>query len=291
MNVHSTILLPPACVHVGHALCLNTIPSPQMIMSCILCLLKLHHLILQVLLVRWMPNGDRLASYDSWGKIISWRNRVNILVCDFQVSVPFAITDMQWSPCGFYLFICGKEGHIQMYSGINGLNLFTLQVEAISPLCSKPSFTCCAWNQPQTRIALGTHCGEIIMLNPRDNGAYLSTMAIWRGVPLQNIQWYGPVAPCQTRDGVGYESQSLFALLKNGNVVLFDNLSNPGYTTTETGVCSGFAAWNSSNTLLAVVGYKSDLSSPLVRFLNPGGFVIYTIAALPPLPRAEVCIC
>ena len=250
----------------------------------------MHFLLMQVLLVRWMPNGDRLASYDSWGKIISWRNRVNILVSDFQISVPFTVTDMQWSPCGYYLFICGRDGHIQMYSGVSGLNLFTLQVQAISPLSSKPSFTCCAWNLPRTRIALGARSGEIIMLSPQDNGAYLSTMAIRRGVPLQSIQWYGPVDLCQTREGASYESQSLFALLKNGNVVLFDNLSGPGYITTETGVCSGFASWNSANTLLAVVGYKSDLSSPLVRFLNSRGYVIYSIAALPPIPRAEVCI-
>ena len=176
-----------------------------------------------------------------------------------------------------------------MISGVNGYNLFSLQVQAISPLGTKPTFTSCAWNQPGTRIALGTHSGDIVLIDPGDGGGSLSSLTICRGVPMQSIQWYGPVAPCRTRDGGTYQSQSLSGLLKNGNVVLFESLSNPAYITTKTGVCDGFAAWNSSNTLLAVVGYKSDLSSPVVRFVNPRGHVIYT-TALPLLPssRAEV---
>ena len=249
----------------------------------------LYTLCMQVHLVRWMPGGDRLASYDSWGRIIVWRNRANIFATEFQVNTPVNVTDMQWSCCGYYIVICGKEGHIQMISGINGLSFFSIQVEAISPLSARATFNCSAWNEPGTRVAFGTQSGEVVLLDPSDNGSSLSTTTIKKNVAVRSIQWYGPVVNCETRSGK-YKSQGLSAYLRNGDVIFFKTMSDPHCVYSQAGVYDGLAAWNSSYTLLALVGYAKDLSCPLIRFLNTEGHVIFSIHnALSQLSSKQVC--
>ncbi len=244
---------------------------------------------MQIELVRWRKGGDKLASYDSWGRLIGWRSRANVLAREFQIQTSINVTDMQWSHCGYYLFVCGQDGNAQMFSGHNGLNLFSLQIQALSPMTSKAQFTTCCWNQPNTRVALGTQSGEVVLLDPSDNGQTISTMSLRQGVPVQTIRWYGPIRDCTSRSRPTYKSQSLSILMKNGDVVFFISISSQHCLCCKTGVCNGQAEWNSTHTLMAVVGYQEDLCSPVVRFLNAMGYVMYTIMeGLPQVPREKV---
>ena len=245
----------------------------------------------QVHIVRWMPDGDQLATYDSWGRIVIWKNRANILAYFHQIRTPLTVTDMQWSPCGYYLLICGKHGNIQMFSSVNGMTLLSLQLQTPSRFSTTAHFTCCMWNQPTTRVALGTKTGELVLLNPDNGGSSVSSVSIKKGIPIHSIQWYGPVRKCTTSGGADYNSQSLSAYLRNGIIVLFRSVSSPKCVYSETDVLDGILAWNSSNTMLAVVGYSKQDSSPLICFINQQGYTIFTLHnALPHIPRPQVTI-
>lgn len=236
-----------------------------------------------------MPNGDRLVTYDSWGKIIVWRNRANVFACECQMTTAVHVTDIQWSRCGYYIIVCGKDGHIQMFSGLSGLNLFSITVQATTSLTSKAQSTCCSWNKTGTRIAFGTEAGEILLLDPAENGSSISTMTLKQGVAVCSILWYGAVRTCQTRGGKSYQSQSLSVLLRTGQVVCFKDTSSSHCMWTQTGIYDGMAAWDSCYSLLAVVGYTKEENTCAVRFMNRKGYVLFTINdALPQIPRRQV---
>ena len=117
-----------------------------------------------------MSDGDRLASYDSWGRLIIWTSRAKTLDYKLDIKTSILVTDMQWSPCGYYLLLCGREGHVQSFSTVNRINLFSIQVETTRSDNMKVELTCCAWNRPGTRVALGTENGEVVIIDPNDNG-------------------------------------------------------------------------------------------------------------------------
>ena len=236
--------------------------------------------------MRWSSRGDKLASYDSWGKINIWRNRANILSKEFQISTAVSVTDMQWSPCGYYLILCGKEGHVQMISGINGITFFSIQVEATLHHSGKTQFTCCTWNKPGSRVALGTEAGEVVLMDPNSNGRSISTVILRRDVPIQSLGWFGPITDCTTRSGELYQSQSLSAYHNSGSVLFLTNVSNPRCFCSETGVHNGKMAWNSSETLLAVVGFREDHLTAVTRFLDSRGIAIFTLCDAIP---SQVC--
>ena len=242
--------------------------------------------------MRWAPNGvSRLASYDSWGRIIIYQNRANVLAYQFKVKTGVIVADMQWSPCGYYIAICGNDGHIQMLSAVNGMALFAVQVEAANHR-ARPDFTCCAWNEPGTRVALGTSNGEILLLNPADNGSNISTISLRGGLSVLSIEWYGEVKTCHETDGTSYKSQSLSVYLNNGDVILFKAVAHTECVCSKTRTVDGIALWNSTHTLLAVVGYKKGATgspSPIVRFLDNRGYVLFTVSeGLKPTPRPKV---
>ena len=243
---------------------------------------------MQVKVVRWMPDGDRLASYDSLGKLIIWRNRANVLAYELSIKTSLLFTDIQWSPCGYYIFLCGREGHVQSFSTVTGLNLFSIQVEATRSGNKKAEFTCCAWNRPGTRVALGTENGEVVIIDPSDNGRSVSTICMHKGISVQSLEWYGPVTMCK-RNGVPYESQCLSAYLKNGDVMFFESLFHSDVHCNKTGVVDGTAVWNSGFSLMAVIGYKKSNRRPIAKFLNNRGYAVFTLKdGLPSIPHERV---
>ncbi len=157
-----------------------------------------------------MPSEMRLSSYDSRGCIIVWMNRANILAYKLQINTAVPITDIQWSPCGYYLVACARKGHILSYSTVTGMTLFSVQIEATaSSLSKKARFTSCSWNQPGTRIAFGTSHGKVIAVSLADSGNTVTTMTINQGVPVQTVHWHGPVLQCQNEDSLSYPSQHI----------------------------------------------------------------------------------
>ena len=244
--------------------------------------------------MRWRPSGDRLASYDSWGRVIIWMNRANVLAYEFQITTQLIVADFQWSPCGYYSLLCGKEGQIQLFSGVNGTSFFSVQIESTSEPNLKAEFVCCAWNSPATRVALGTENGEIIIVNPEEGGNSVSTVTLGKkGAAIQSLAWYGPIITIRKATGDKYKSQGLSVYLRNGDIVLFKSITCPECLRSKTGVVDGVAAWNKDQTLWAIVGYKknsSAASTPIARFVNREGYILFSLSeGLPMVPRTQVC--
>ena len=232
--------------------------------------------------MRWAPSGQRLASYDSWGKIILWKNRANILACDFEITTNSLVTDMQWSPCGYNVIICGKEGHIQLFSGLSGVVFFSIQLCAPRLQDFRATLSSCAWNRLGNQVALATEKGEVMLLDPTSNGQLLSTLTLREGVAVGDIEWFGPPRSCQTKHEKDYHWQKLTAYLKNGEVVFFSDYSPPTCVSTKTSIIDGRAKWSSNSKILAVVGHSATSSTPLVQLLNTKGDVTATVhQALP----------
>ena len=239
-----------------------------------------------------MPDGDCLASYDSWGRLIIWRNYANTLAYRLDIKTSILVTDMQWSPCGYYLFLCGREGYIQSFSVINGINLFSIQIETTRS-GNKAEFTCCVWNRPGTRVALGTENGEVVIIDPRGDVQLISIVSVsvsmYKGISVQGLEWYGPITMCKGRNGVLCESQYLSAYQKNGDVVLFEPLFDPEFKCNRTGVVDGAAVWNSRFSLMAVIGYEESNQCPIAKFLNSTGHTAFRLRdGLPSTPHERV---
>ena len=181
---------------------------------------------------------------------------------------------------------------MQSFSAITGMNLFSIQVEATNSTSKKAEFTSCSWNKPSTRVTVGTENGEVMVINPSDNGRSISTISLHKGIPVLSLEWYGPVITSMKRGGLSYKSQNLSIYLKNGDVMLFSSLVHADVNCSRTMVVDGAASWNSSFSLLAVVGYNKTTQCPMVRFLDSQGYILFTLSnglpSIPPQTRVSV---
>ena len=206
---------------------------------------------------------------------------------------------MQWSKCGYYIGICGEEGHIQVFSGLNGVNIFAVQVIAATVFSFQAQFLCLSWNKQGTRIALGTERGEVMDVDPAVNGQFISTMMVRENTPVLHIQYFGPIQEVEinTPDGVKQLStQSLSLYLADGEVAIFPNLTTTHCMCVHTRIINGQAAWNVAETVLTIVGYQatsSTSSTPFLvaRFLNSEGNILFSLDHLLMIePGTEVII-
>ena len=175
--------------------------------------------------MRWRPQGDRLATYDSWGTVKIWRNRSNVLALDFDFTTSVLVRDMQWSPCGLYIAICGEEGELQVFSGLNGISIFAIQVVSSTQHSTHAEFTCLTWNKVSTRLALGTAKGELIDTDPTQNGQFISIMMMHEHVPVCHAQYFGPTEEVHLHNEQA-ASQSLSLYMEDGEVAIFPTINN-----------------------------------------------------------------
>lgn len=240
--------------------------------------------------MRWRPQGDRLATYDSWGNIKVWKNRAKVLALDFDYSITAVVRDMQWSHCGFYIAVCTEDGHLQIFSGLNGTYIFSIQVVTSSAFGSHAQFTSLSWNKPTTSIALGTERGEVIDIDPLQHGRFMATMVVREGTPVLHACYFGPVKEINIVTSEGNQSlstQSLSLYLANGEVAIFRNLSSACCMCVHTRIVNGRAMWNEAQTILAVVGYygsitQHQMASSFIaaRLLDNDGNILLTVEHL-----------
>ncbi len=184
--------------------------------------------------VRWSPLGDKLVSYDGWGNVRIWKIRSNIFASEYECSTVTPVTDIQWSPCGMYIAICGEEGQLQVISGHDGSIVFAIHAIATSSFGSYAEFTSLTWNSTSTRIALGTGKGEVIEVDPHQNGKFLMMMSMHEGVSVRHVEYFGSVEyfqePDRRQGGDGVvdrelqdwiPSQSLSLYMQDGEVAMF----------------------------------------------------------------------
>ena len=185
-------------------------------------------------LVRWKPQGDKLVSYDSWGNIRGWKNRSKVFALDFQCTVVQPVSDIQWSPCGTYIALCGEEGQVQVMSGHDGAVIFAINAVSTTGYGAYAEFTSLSWNSTSTRIALGTGKGEVIEVDPHNNGRFLSMMSMHENVPVRQVDYFGSLQYFFHPDAAGrpasvvvdgqeswVASQSLSLYMEDGEVAIF----------------------------------------------------------------------
>lgn len=150
-------------------------------------------------------------------------------------------------------------------------------------------FTSLSWNKSITCMALGTERGEVIDVDPIQQGRFISTLIVRENVPVLNVCYYGPMKEVDIMTPEGSQTlitQSLSLYLANGEVAIFHNLSSASCMCVHTRIVNGVAQWNSKQTLLAVVGYHArspGLPTPpyiTARFLNEEGNIIMSMDRL-----------
>ena len=183
--------------------------------------------------MRWKPQGDKFISYDSWGNVCIWNNRSNIYALDFEFTTVIPVSDIQWSPCGTYIAICGEEGQLQIIAGHNGTTIFAIHAISTSSYGTYAEFTSLSWSASSTRIALGTRKGEVIEVDPHQNGQFLSMMTMHENVPVRKVEYFSsPHCFKETINPDNYSrhkendsTQSLSLYMDDGEVAIFPTAS------------------------------------------------------------------
>jgi hypothetical protein len=255
--------------------------------------------------VRWRPQGDKLVTYDSWGNLKIWKNRANVLALDHETTTTVVVKDIQWSHCGNYIALCGEDGHLQMFSGVTGMNLFSVQVITSSLSNTYAQFTTLTWNESTTRLAICTDHGEVMDADPSYNGRFISTTIVRETIPILYAKYFGPVKEYEVETVFGNQklsTQSLSLYLANGEVAIFQNLSSTHCMCVHTRIINGKAQWNSTESVLAIVGCPifrgrrgNNQSCLAARLIDGDGNILLTIEHLISIqPRTDAslqCIC
>ena len=106
------------------------------------------HFYSQVLIARFSPQGDKLATYASSGQALLWTNSANLYVLSCTITVEQKVRDLQWSPCGTYIAVCGDKMEI-----LSGIDFQSLHVRSTDPFIYCIS---CARNECSTQLALSS---------------------------------------------------------------------------------------------------------------------------------------
>ncbi len=152
---------------------------------------------------------------------------------DFELTTTTPVSDIQWSPCGTYIALCGEEGQLQVITGLNGGTVFALHAFSTTAYSTYAEFTSLSWNRSSTRIALGTRKGEVIEVDPHQNGQFLTMMTMHRNVSVRQVEYFSS-SNCfkamadQSNGGQrdrDNKSQSLSLYMEDGEVAIFPTVS------------------------------------------------------------------
>ena len=241
-------------------------------------------------IVRVHPNGNMLASYDSWGKVVVWKNALSTFIRSFEIELPFTVSDMQFCPTSYSLLVCTPTGQVMKYSMVHGMIQLSVQLEPTHARQHRPELTCCSWTKTGEAVALGCQQGDVIIIWPNSPTPHFTTLSLSRRTPVRSVQWYGPVIEtCQSTQQESFQAQRLSTYFSNGRVIILQSFSSRECVSSFSGVYNGTAEWNSSGTLLALAGYQRDGVSPIVRFMDSTAHLLYSLVQpLPFTPGDEV---
>lgn len=90
-----------------------------------------------------------------------------------------------------YIALCGDEGQLQVVSGHDGTTIFAIHAVSTALYGRYAEFSCLSWNVDSTRIVLGTSRGEVIEVDPNQNGHFLSMMTMHENTPVCKVDYFG----------------------------------------------------------------------------------------------------
>ena len=241
---------------------------------------------MQIFFARFSTQGDKLATYEydsTNGQAKLWFNDSNVYAPKYTITFQQKVRDMQWSPCGSYIAVCGDKIEI-----LSGHDLQRLHVSSADQYFDEYAMSC-AWNDCSTQLAIGSSHGRVLVIDP--NYDINHALMFLKDSSINNLQYFGTVQEIQVTSRQGQnifvESQALSAYFSTGDVI-FDLRVRLCYCTTrvQTDLIKGMAKWNADKTMLAVVGYYSNSPQILsAKFFNQFGDIMTSVDRVLQLPR------
>ena len=154
----------------------------------------LHSHTLQVSIVRWNRHLDKIATCDTSGTVIVWRNHNGRSIMELVNNRGTAISDFQWSNDGNKVLIAYIDGYVlvgtaygrRIWARQLNLGSFVTNPNSSSQPSSLLSST---WSPDDSRIVVGSSIGELIELDAVTGGTLVSTTEVLPGIGIIGLQW------------------------------------------------------------------------------------------------------
>lgn len=271
------------------------------------------HSLCQITIVRWNKHLDKIATCDSSGTVIVWRNNNGRSIMELVNNRGTAISDFQWSNDGNKVLIAYVDGYVLVGTAY-GRRIWARQLNLGSFVTSptnhsQPSkLISSTWSPDDSRIVVGSSIGELIELDAIHGGTLVSTTEVLPGIGIIGLQWV--LVPTDTKlttktasgssslasgqipatnhgqnhnkpssgnvEGTG-SSVRLSLYLRNGKVVLMNSCGDQQATIIRTGLVDGKMLWSGDGAILAVAGFRKSQALSTVRFFQPTGQLLFTL--------------
>lgn len=147
----------------------------------------------QVTIVRWNHHLDKIATCDSSGTVIVWRNHSGRSIMELVNNRGVAISDFQWSNDGNKVLIAYIDGYVLVGTAY-GRRIWARQLNlgsfVTSPNHAQSSkLLSSTWSPDDSRIVVGSSIGELIELDAIHGGTLVSTTEVLPGIGIIGLQW------------------------------------------------------------------------------------------------------
>ena len=156
-------------------------------------------------IVRWNHHLDKIATCDTTGTVIVWRNHSGRSIMELVNSRGVAISDFQWSNDGNKVLIAYIDGYVLVGTAY-GRRIWARQLN-LGSFVTSPNHTqsskllSSTWSPDDARIVVGSSIGELIELDAVHGGTLVSTTEVLPGIGIIGLQWVMvPKSACQGSD-------------------------------------------------------------------------------------------
>lgn len=144
--------------------------------------------------MRWNKHLDKIATCDTSGTVIVWRNHNGRSIMELVNNRGTAISDFQWSNDGNKVLIAYVDGYVlvgtaygrRIWARQLNLGSFVTNPNSSSQPSSLLSST---WSPDDSRIVVGSSIGELIELDAVSGGTLVSTTEVLPGIGIIGLQW------------------------------------------------------------------------------------------------------
>lgn len=272
----------------------------------------------EVTIVQWNKHLDKIATCDTSGTVIVWRNHNGRSVMELVNNRGTPISDFRWSNDGSKVLIAYMDGYVLVGTAY-GRRIWARQLNLGSFVTSPTSnsqtskLLSSTWSPDDSRIVIGSSIGELIELNAHHGGMLVSTTEVLPGIGIIGLEWVlvpktlasvtanggdssqeAKKPPTEQMGVAGMDEHQapleasaesnkssnvrLSLYLRNGKVVLMNSCGDQQATIIRTGLMDGKMAWSVDGSILAVAGFRKSQSVSTVRFFQPTGQLVFTLS-------------
>lgn len=164
---------------------------------CVYVPLEIHFKVcpfVQVTLVQWNKQLDKIATCDASGTVIVWRNNNGRSVMELVNNRGTPISDFKWSNDGNKVLIAYTDGYILVGTAY-GRRIWARHLNLGSFVTSPANHSqtskllSSTWSPDDSRIVIGSSIGELIELNAAHGGMLVSTTEVLPGIGIIGLEW------------------------------------------------------------------------------------------------------